>query len=69
MSTISTTLQDMTNLFDFNQYDTRPDEWKNLPDDQTSDCGVPLGLVHPEIYDENNQLREREWKPLFDTDG
>ncbi|QNE90269.1 hypothetical protein H0194_04630 [Corynebacterium incognita] len=33
-------------------------EWDGLPDDETTACGMPLGVVHPELYDENNQLRD-----------
>lgn len=32
-----------------------PEEWRNLPDDEVTACGMPLGLVHPDLYDENNQ--------------
>ncbi|ACP33523.1 hypothetical protein cauri_1930 [Corynebacterium aurimucosum ATCC 700975] len=35
-----------------------PEEWRNLPDDEVTACGMPLGLVHPDIYDENNKPRE-----------
>lgn len=34
-----------------------PEEWKNLPDDQTTACGYPLGYVYPDLYDEQNQPR------------
>jgi len=34
-----------------------PEEWANLPDDETTPCGMPLHLVHPELYDKNNKLR------------
>lgn len=34
-----------------------PEEWRNLPDDEVTACGIPLGLVHPDLYDENNQPR------------
>lgn len=36
-----------------------PPEWENLPDDQVTTCGVPLGYVYPDMYDENNQPRDR----------
>ena len=30
---------------------------QQLPDDETTACGMPLHLVHPELYDENNKPR------------
>lgn len=46
-------------------WNSLPKEWRDLPDDQTTVCGMPLGLVHPEIYDENNQPRRTTYDPLF----
>lgn len=69
MSHPCSTLTNMSNPDDKPLYpaDTRPEEWKNLPDDQVTACGFPLGLVHPNIYDENNQPRSEEWPPLFSS--
>lgn len=38
-------------------WQSMPEEWPNLPDDETTACGMPLGLADPEHYDENNQPR------------
>lgn len=34
-----------------------PEEWRSLPDDEVTACGMPLGLVHPEIYGPDNKTR------------
>lgn len=40
------------------QWAAMPEEWRNLPDDEVTACGMPLGLVFPDLYDENNQPRD-----------
>lgn len=39
-------------------WESMPEEWRNLPDGEVTACGMPRGLVYPDLYDENNKPRQ-----------
>lgn len=39
-------------------WQSMPEEWRNLPDDETTACGMPLGIVYPDGINGTNLLSE-----------
>lgn len=42
-----------------------PEEWRNLPDDETTACGIPLSIVYPDGVDEDSLIGEGTEKSEF----
>lgn len=42
-----------------------PEEWRNLPDDETTACGIPLSIVYPDGVDEDSLIGKGTEKSEF----
>lgn len=39
-------------------WQSMPEEWRNLPDEETTACGIPLNIVYPSGVDRTSLLSE-----------